>query len=242
MPRPPLRIPAAIAALAAALALSACGGGEKADVDAPALLDRAFESPASTARTETKLDLVLENVPDLPDPVGLSLKGPYLSNGGMAIPSVDWDASIDLGGFGTGGQLVSTGDDAFARALTRLQRDHRFGKAGSEHLRAALEMESGLALEPYFRDWVYGTALPELRVARRTMVRAGTFVTELEIATRNLPGPVPLAIAVVHGAGREEMTVSLAPAGGTFTIETRARPRRVEVNGGAGLLARVVTR
>ena len=63
-------------------------------------------------------------------------------------------------------QLV--GDEAFARALTAIQRDHRFGKVGSEHLRAALEKESGVALEPYFRDWVYGTALPELRVSRRT--------------------------------------------------------------------------
>jgi hypothetical protein len=63
------------------------------------------------------------------------------------------------------------GGDAFERALTALQRDHRFGKIGTEHLRAALEKESGMALDPYFREWVYGTALPELRVSWRTTAR-----------------------------------------------------------------------
>jgi len=134
-------------------------------------------------------------------------------------------------------QLV--GADAFARALTAVQREHRFGKAGSEHLRAALEKESGLGLEPYFREWVYGTALPELRVSRRTTPAAGSFSTAVTIAARNLPGPVPLEIAVVHAGGREGMRVTLPPEGGTFTIETRTRPRRVEVNEG-GILARVV--
>ena len=135
-------------------------------------------------------------------------------------------------------QLV--GDDAFARALTALQRDHRFGKAGSEHLRAALEKESGLALEPYFREWVHGTALPELRVSRRTTPGAGSFATAVTIAARNLPGPVPLEIAVVHSGGREGRRVALPPEGGTFTIETKTRPRRVEVNAEGGILARVV--
>jgi aminopeptidase N len=133
------------------------------------------------------------------------------------------------------------GGDAFERALTALQRDHRFGKIGTEHLRAALEKESGMALDPYFREWVYGTALPELRVSWRTTARASSFATAVRVSPRDLPGPVPLAITVVHAAGREETTVSLPPAGGTFTIETKGRPRRVEVNGNGGLLARVVT-
>jgi peptidase M1-like protein len=135
-------------------------------------------------------------------------------------------------------QLV--GDDAFARALTALQRDHRFAKVGSEHLRAALEKESGLALEPYFREWVHGTALPELRVSRRTTPGAGSFATAVTIAAHNLPGPVPLEIAVIHSGGREGKRVELPPEGGTFTIETKTRPRRVEVNAEGGILARVV--
>jgi aminopeptidase N len=130
------------------------------------------------------------------------------------------------------------GGDAFARALVSLQRDYRFGKMGSEHLRAALEKESGKALEPYFREWVYGTTLPELRVSRRTTARGGTFQTAVKVAARGLPGPVALDIAVVHSGGREQKTVSLPPAGGTFTIATSGAPRRVEVR---GVLGNVIT-
>jgi aminopeptidase N len=136
-------------------------------------------------------------------------------------------------------QLV--GDDAFARGLTAIQRDHKFGKVGSEQIRAALEKESGRSLEPYFREWVYGTALPELRVSRRTTPAAGAFATAVTIAARDLPGPVPLEIAAVYAGGREAVRVVLPPEGGTFTIETKTRPRRVEVNDDGGILARVVT-
>ena len=133
------------------------------------------------------------------------------------------------------------GDDAFARALTAIQREHRFGKAGSEHLRAALEKESGLGLEPYLREWVYGTALPELRVSRRTTPGADSFSTAVTVAVKNLPGPVPLEIVVIHAGGREGIRVALPPEGGTFTVATKTRPRRVEVNADGGILARVVT-
>jgi hypothetical protein len=133
------------------------------------------------------------------------------------------------------------GADAFARALTVVQREHRFGKAGSEHLRAALEKESGLQLGPYFREWVYGTALPELEVSRRTTPGAsGSFATAVTITPRNLPGPMPLEVAVVHARGREGIQVMLPPEGGTFTVETKAPPRRVEVDARGALLARVV--
>jgi hypothetical protein len=133
------------------------------------------------------------------------------------------------------------GSAAFDRALTSIQSAHRYGKVGAEHVRAALEKESGLNLEPYFREWIYGTAVPELRVSHRVTGTAGAFRTAVSVVPRNLPGPVPLDIAAVYPGGREEMRVILPPEGGTFTIATGVRPRRVEVNGGATILARIVT-
>ena len=80
-------------------------------------------------------------------------------------------------------------------------------------------------------------------MSRRTTAQGDAFTTAVRIGARNLPGPVPLDITLVHAAGRrEERTVSLPPAGGTFTIETKASPRRVEVNGRGGLLAVVVVK
>ena len=56
---------------------------------------------------------------------------------------------------------------------------------------------------------------------------------------RNLPGPVPLQVAVTTEGGREEQTVSLAAEGGRFTVTTPRLPRKVEINGDRALLARV---
>ena len=131
------------------------------------------------------------------------------------------------------------GDQAFRQALTTFQAEHRFAKAGTEHLESALERASGRDLSAYFREWVYGTRLPQLRLAHRTEPGASGFRTLVEVAATDLPGTVPLEIAVVHGAGRETRTVMLEPGGGRFTVETTARPRKVELNADRDLLVTV---
>ena len=131
------------------------------------------------------------------------------------------------------------GDEAFRRALTAFQSEHRFAKAGTEHLQEALQHASGRDLSAYFQAWVYGTRLPQLRLAHRTEPGASGFRTLVEVGATDLPGSVPLEIAVVHGAGRETRTVMLDPDGGRFTIETADRPRKVELNADRDLLVTV---
>lgn len=132
-----------------------------------------------------------------------------------------------------------TGDAPFAAALAAVQREHRFGKAGAAQLRAALESASGLSLGPFFAQWVEGTAIPDLQVTRRTTAQGAGYETAVTVRGRNIAVPMPLEVAVVHAGGREAKRVSLPPEGGTFTIGTAGRPRRVEVNADGGLLARV---
>ena len=131
------------------------------------------------------------------------------------------------------------GDDAFRGALQALQRDHRFGKIGSDDVRAALETASGLDLRAYFAEWVYGTRVPELRLASRSRPAAEGYRTEITVHGSDLPGPVPLEVAVAHTSGTSVRTVQLDPEGGTWTVDTPGAPRRVDVNGSRGLLARV---
>ncbi len=131
------------------------------------------------------------------------------------------------------------GDEAFRRALVSFQSEHRFAKAGTEHLQDALQRAAGRDLSAYFREWVYGTRLPQLRVAHRTEAGSSGFRTLVEVGATDLPGAVPLEIAVVHGAGRETHTVLLEPGGGSFTVETKARPRKVELNADRDLLLTV---
>ncbi|HXB56534.1 MAG TPA: M1 family aminopeptidase [Vicinamibacteria bacterium] len=131
------------------------------------------------------------------------------------------------------------GDEVFSRAMRQFQAQHRYAKAGTDDLREALETASGKNLEPYFREWVYGTALPVLQVSHRTEKTARGFRTTIEVRPRNLPGPVPLQIGVTHEGGRESLTVTLSPEGGSWTVESASAPRRVEVNSDLTLLVQL---
>jgi hypothetical protein len=134
------------------------------------------------------------------------------------------------------------GADAFRQGLTALQARFRFGKIGTDDLREALEAASGKDLSPYFREWVYGTALPEIEYRQRVEASPGGFRTSVAVRAHNLPGPVPMEVAVAHSGGRESRMVVLPPEGATFVVETSHSPRRVEVNADRGLLARVKRR
>ncbi len=64
------------------------------------------------------------------------------------------------------------------------------------------------------------------------------FRTTIHARAQGLPGPLPLQVAVTTAGGREARTVTLEPAGGSWTIETLQEPRRVAINEDRGLLAR----
>ena len=59
------------------------------------------------------------------------------------------------------------GDEAFFRGLRRFYRDSRFRKVGTEELRLAMERETGTSLDRFFRQWIYGSTIPRVRVAYR---------------------------------------------------------------------------
>ena len=127
------------------------------------------------------------------------------------------------------------GDEAFRQAARNLQETHRFGKIGTLDVQAALEAASGRTLGPYFQEWVYGTLLPHFEVARKT---GGSGVV-IDVRARDLPGPVPLLLSVVHAGGRTSRTVTVEPSGGQFAFDARGPVTRVEVNEDRGLLATV---
>ena len=131
------------------------------------------------------------------------------------------------------------GEDAFRRAGISFQSVHRFAKVGTEDFRLALETASGVDLKPYFAEWVYGTRVPEVRVATRSHATAGGYRTEITVKAQDVPGPLPLEVEVVHAAGTEVRTVAMPAEGGSWTVDTPGLPRRIDVNVTRGLLLRV---
>jgi hypothetical protein len=59
------------------------------------------------------------------------------------------------------------GDDAFFQGIRRFYAESRFDKAGTDDLRRAMEAESGLKLERFFEQWIYGSTLPHLKFTSR---------------------------------------------------------------------------
>jgi aminopeptidase N len=131
------------------------------------------------------------------------------------------------------------GEEAFRRGVQEFMSAHRYAKAGTEELREALEKASGQDLSPYFREWIYGTALPVLRFTSRSEPGDGGYRTAVQVVPQALPGSVPLEISVAHKAGTAVETVSLPREGGTFTIQTPTLPRKVDLNRSLALLASV---
>jgi aminopeptidase N len=133
------------------------------------------------------------------------------------------------------------GDEAFFAGARAFLKRFRYAKAGTEDLRAALEEASGRDLRPYFESWIYGTGLPTLVWSARTDRLAAGFRTTVDVRPQGLPGPLPLQLEVTWSAGREARSVLLEPAGGSWTIDTAQKPRRVTLNEDRGLLvARII--
>jgi hypothetical protein len=97
----------------AALALSACGGGDDDSGDAKALLKEAFSNPIKSANVSLDLSAKIDGVPQLSQPISFKMTGPYESQGDKKIPKLDWDVNVSGGGQTFSGGLISTGDNAF---------------------------------------------------------------------------------------------------------------------------------
>ncbi|HSD28797.1 MAG TPA: M1 family aminopeptidase [Vicinamibacteria bacterium] len=131
------------------------------------------------------------------------------------------------------------GDQAFFAGARAFLERHRYAKAGTEDLRAALEEASGRDLRPYFESWIYATGLPTLVWSSRTDRLAGGIRTTVEVRPQGLPGPLPLHLELTWSGGHEVLSVLLDAAGGSWTIDTAQEPRRVTLNEDRGLLARI---
>jgi aminopeptidase N len=130
------------------------------------------------------------------------------------------------------------GDEPFRRALIEFQARHRFGKAGTDDLRRALEQVSGRDLRAYFDTWVYGTRTPRIVYTSRSASAGSGYRTTVNARAEDLPGPVPITVTLSMRTTREDRVVPLAPGESTWTFDT-AVPARVELNADRALLARV---
>jgi hypothetical protein len=129
------------------------------------------------------------------------------------------------------------GDEAFFRGLRRFYRESRFRKAGTEDFRAAMELESGKPLERFFQQWIYGSAIPKVKVGYRV---DGTDVV-LRVEQIGEVFDVPVTVTLRY-ADRKPVDVLVAS---TESVVERRVPlagvlRGVEISKDDGMLAEIV--
>jgi hypothetical protein len=116
-----MRIPRTVsiflALVVSAFAIAACGGDNSSgnSSDAEAVLKQTFgpDHPIKSGRLDLSLNLELEGVARLTDPVALRLSGPFQSNGPGTLPNFQFTLDVDAGGKAFSAGAVSTGQAGY---------------------------------------------------------------------------------------------------------------------------------
>jgi aminopeptidase N len=132
------------------------------------------------------------------------------------------------------------GDEAFFRGIRRFYVDGRYRKVGTEHLRRAMEAESGRSLARFFDGWIYGSTLPSLAFAYQVQNGAAGEEVVLRVTQAGDPFEVPVTVTLTYTDGRTADVV--IPAAGPSTdvrVPLDGRLRSAVVNVDDGTLADV---
>lgn len=204
-----IRALAALAALAGALALSACGGGEEdqaTPTEPPAgLLAQAAANPATSGEASIEIDMDLEGDTPLAGAAGFEGTGPFDLGDGSGLPAFELDGEADAAGFGLDTDVISTGDDAF---VIFFGENYRVGAERVAAAEAALADAAGgggfgLDVAGWFRDPSYagsedaGGADTE---KVEGVLDADAAASDLSELARAIGAP-PVVIALADGAG-----------------------------------------
>ena len=154
----PLRRFAAVLlpALLVSVLVAGCGGDDSEEV--ADLLDKAFQTPIGSADMTLDIEVQLDGVEELQDPIEVNLTGPYESGGDKQIPSVDWDITVSAQNQSFNANVTSTGDRAFVGFQgTNYEVSQQTVAALNQSLAANAGDEDGRDLSDFgvnARDWI----------------------------------------------------------------------------------------
>jgi hypothetical protein len=120
--------------------IAACGSGGGSSKDATQLLNTAFSRPIKSADVSFNLQIQVNGVAALKNPVSFKFAGPYVNNGPKKLPSLDLNASIVGGGQSVPFGLTSTGDDFFVKVQGT---SYEVGKQAVAQVNQQLQSQSG---------------------------------------------------------------------------------------------------
>jgi len=139
------------------------------------------------------------------------------------------------------------GDSVFFRGVRSYLDDprFRFGTATTEDLQGVFEYVSGMSLDYFFRQWVYGANYPQYSFSWKDEQMAGGYVTTVKIhqATRTTnPEFFIMPIDIKLSSEERDTTVVITPVvdGEEFLIHTSYKPDLVELDPGHWILREIL--
>ena len=122
------------------------------------------------------------------------------------------------------------GDGAFFHGMREYYRRHAGGNATTEDLRQVLEATTGESLETFFRQWLWRSGMPELRVTWKWDQTVGEAIVEVEQVQAGEPYEIPVEIAFLSGDDAQKRTMRLSEAreSGRFALPTP--PSGIEID------------
>jgi aminopeptidase N len=102
------------------------------------------------------------------------------------------------------------GDGAFFAALKQFIETNRFRTASWDDIKIAFEKRSGMDLSAFFKEWLDGKGLPEVRVEKASVLRkSGKFEIIIDVVRKNsaIPLELPVAVSYLRGGGKKDVLV-----------------------------------
>lgn len=149
----------------------------------------------------------------------------------------DDDSMFDAITYQKGGAVLHTlreelGDETFWKGVRYYLKEHSFKNVETKDLRNAMERVSGRDLGWFFRQWMYQTGYPKLRVRQRYDRRKRTLTLDLQqTQTVRKTAPeafiLPLEVLIKTRTGERLEKISLKDRQQTVVFRDLARPQKV---------------
>ncbi len=166
------------------------------------------------------------------------------------IVSYDITNAIENSGniYGKGGLVLrmlreKLGDEAFFHALHRYLETNRGQNAVTADLIKAIEQDTSVSVDEFFRQWVYGAGAPKFEVTQK--YDDGTKQLQLEVKqtqkVENLVGlfRVPIDVEVATASGHKTFSIDVSKADENFSFTLDGAPMMVIFDAGNKILKTV---
>jgi len=164
-------------------------------------------------------------------------------------PIVSYDITNPIGNsgniYGKGGLVLrmlreKLGDDAFFHALHHYLETNRGQNVVTADLIKAIEQDTSVSVDEFFRQWVYGAGAPKFEVTQKYDDAAKQLQLEVKQTQKveNYVGlfHVPIDVEVATAAGRKTFPIDVSKADETFSFTLDGAPLMVIFDAGNKIL------